>query len=44
MLGFAPADILMLMFVIHLISQVVDYALGGLGLLGFVLVTKKGES
>ena len=43
-LGFAPADILMLMFVIHLISQVVDYTLGGLGLLGFVLVTKKGEN
>ena len=40
-LGFAPADILMVMFVIHLISQVVDYTLGGLGLLGFVLVTGK---
>ena len=42
-LGFAAADILMLMFVIHLISQVVDYTLGGLGLLGFVLVTKKDD-
>ena len=40
-LGFAAADILMVMFVIHLISQVVDYTLGGLGLLGFVLVTGK---
>ena len=42
-LGFSPADILMLMFVIHLISQVVDYSLGGLGLLGFVMVVKKDE-
>jgi uncharacterized protein (TIRG00374 family) len=42
-LGFAAADILLLMFVIHLISQIVDYALGGLGLLGFVLVTGKGK-
>ena len=40
-LGFAPADILLVMFVIHLISQVVDYTLGGLGLLGYVLVTGK---
>lgn len=38
-LGFAPAEILLVMFVIHLISQIVDYTLGGLGLLGFVLVT-----
>ena len=44
-LGFAPADILLLMFVIHLISQVVDYTLGGIGLLGFILVTgNKSES
>jgi uncharacterized membrane protein YbhN (UPF0104 family) len=42
-LGFSAADILMLMFVIHLISQVVDYSLGGLGLLGFVMVVKKDE-
>ena len=38
-LGFAPADILMIMFAIHLISQIVDYTLGGLGLLGYFLVT-----
>lgn len=40
-LGFSPADILMIMFAIHLISQVVDYTFGGLGLLGFFLVTGK---
>jgi len=39
--GFAAADIFIVMFVIHLISQVVDYTLGGLGLLGFFL--QKGE-
>ena len=43
-LGFAAADILMVMFVVHLISQLVDYTLGGLGLLGFVLVTGKGKN
>ncbi|NOY17408.1 MAG: flippase-like domain-containing protein [Gammaproteobacteria bacterium] len=42
-LGFAAADILMVMFVIHLISQVVDYTLGGLGLMGFFLVTGKNK-
>ncbi|GBE07113.1 MAG TPA: flippase-like domain-containing protein [Gammaproteobacteria bacterium] len=42
-LGFAAADILMVMFVIHLISQVVDYTLGGLGLMGFFLVTGKDK-
>ena len=41
MQGFAAADTLIVMFVIHLISQVVDYTLGGLGLLGFFL--QKGE-
>ena len=40
-LGFAAADILMVMFVIHLISQIVDYTLGGLGLLTFLLKTGK---
>ena len=40
-LGFAPAEILYIMFAIHLISQVVDYTLGGLGLLGFFIVTGK---
>lgn len=39
LLGFAPTDILMIMFAIHLISQVVDYTLGGLGLLGYFLAT-----
>lgn len=40
-LGFAPAEILFIMFAIHLISQVVDYTLGGLGLLGYFIVTGK---
>ena len=43
-LGFAAADILMVMFVIHLISQIVDYTLGGLGLLIFLLKTGKVEN
>jgi uncharacterized membrane protein YbhN (UPF0104 family) len=42
-MGFAAADILMVMFVIHLISQVVDYTLGGIGLLIFIFMTKKKE-
>lgn len=42
-IGFAAADILMVMFAVHLISQVVDYTLGGLGLLGFVMVTGKNS-
>jgi len=40
-LGFATAEILMVMFVMHLLSQVIDYTLGGLGLLGFFLTTNK---
>ena len=36
---FAAADILLVMFAVHLISQVVDYTLGCLGLLGFFLST-----
>jgi len=40
-LGFVVSDILIVMFVMHLISQVVDYTLGGLGLLGFFIVTRK---
>ncbi|MEA1889886.1 MAG: lysylphosphatidylglycerol synthase domain-containing protein [Pseudomonadota bacterium] len=43
-LGFAAAEILLLMFVIHLLSQVVDYTLGGIGLLGFFLTTNKKEA
>ncbi len=41
-LGFAAADILLLMFVIHLISQVVDYFLGGVGLITYFIVKKQG--
>lgn len=37
--GFAAADILLVMFAVHLISQAVDYTLGCLGLLGFFLAT-----
>lgn len=43
-MGFAAADILMVMFVIHLISQIVDYTLGGLGLLVFLLMTGKAAN
>lgn len=44
MQGFDASDILMVMFVIHLLSQAVDYTLGILGLLGFVFVTRRENS
>jgi hypothetical protein len=39
--GFAAAEILLVVFIMHLLSQVVDYILGTTGLLLFLLLTDK---
>jgi len=42
--GFDPSKVLLAIFLVHLLSQIVDYVLGGLGLFVFSMVAGKRAS